>query len=330
MSIRTKVGLGFTDCISQNELGWDESAFSVFTTISEDVEGRATFHRFAKTDSMKAMPPPLTEDYTSLSDHSDLDESQMSYGIKSLTFNDHESVTNDFVFCDDIDKSSEVKTNDFASSDSSVKSSQHKPTDSTSCASSLSVSTSVNEAEMESKVGTSIKEPISVHDLPSFTCNSYDKIEHSSRTSCNKNSSFNKKASHFRKHASSVSKFCFVCGSGTHLIKDCDFYEKQMTNTTVGIGVGPDVRPQPVTTGKPKVKPVSTGRPKGTPVPTSKPKVHPVPTGKPKFTPVPTGRLQRPFPVATDRGCSPSVPSGWWSHTATLLPHLINPTSPFF
>nr|GFB79967.1 putative ribonuclease H-like domain-containing protein [Tanacetum cinerariifolium] len=25
---------------------------------------------------------------------------------------------------------------------------------------------------------------------------------------------------------------------GTHLIKDCDFYEKQMSNKTVGIGVG--------------------------------------------------------------------------------------------
>nr|GEZ44264.1 hypothetical protein [Tanacetum cinerariifolium] len=44
---------------------------------------------------------------------------------------------------------------------------------------------------------------------------------------------------HFRKHASYVSKLCFVCGSGTHLIKNCDFYEKQMVNKTVGIGVGP-------------------------------------------------------------------------------------------
>nr|GEY30363.1 ribonuclease H-like domain-containing protein [Tanacetum cinerariifolium] len=38
MSIRTKVGLGFTDCISQKELGWDDSAFSVFTTTFKDME----------------------------------------------------------------------------------------------------------------------------------------------------------------------------------------------------------------------------------------------------------------------------------------------------
>nr|GEY98927.1 hypothetical protein [Tanacetum cinerariifolium] len=75
MSVRTKVGLGFNNCIRENELGWDDSTFSVFTTNFEDVEGIPLFHRFAKADSMKVVPPPLSGDYTSLSDHSDLDES---------------------------------------------------------------------------------------------------------------------------------------------------------------------------------------------------------------------------------------------------------------
>nr|GEW39367.1 ribonuclease H-like domain-containing protein [Tanacetum cinerariifolium] len=232
-----------------------------------------------------------------------IDKSQMSYGTKSSTSNDPNSVTNDFVSCDDSDKSSEVKTNGFASIDSSVKSLQHKPTDSTSCASTSSVSTSVNEAEMESKFGTSIKEPISVQDLPSFSCNSSDKIEHSSRTSCNKNSSFNKKTGHFRKHASSVSKFCFICGSGTHLIKDCDFYEKQMANTTVSIGVVPAVRPHPVPTGKPKVTSVPTGKTKVKLVPTGKPKVKSVSTGKPEETPFSATKDEGIF----DSGCSKSI-----------------------
>ncbi|GJV38430.1 putative ribonuclease H-like domain-containing protein [Tanacetum coccineum] len=100
MSVRTKVGLGFDNYISENELGWDDSAFSVFTTNSEEVEGRPLFNRFAKADSMKAVPPPLSGDYTSLSDHIDLDESQMSYGTKSLTSSDSNSVSNDFVSCD--------------------------------------------------------------------------------------------------------------------------------------------------------------------------------------------------------------------------------------
>nr|GEW07455.1 ribonuclease H-like domain-containing protein [Tanacetum cinerariifolium] len=160
ISARTKVGLGFTNCICKNELGWDDSAFSVFTTNSKDVEGRPIFHRFSKTDSMKVVPPPLSGDYTSLSDYIDLDESQMSYGTKSSTSSDSKSMSNDFVSCDDSDKSLDVNTNDFASSDSSVKYSEHQPNDSTSCASTSSVSTSVNEAEIESNVGKPIKEPI--------------------------------------------------------------------------------------------------------------------------------------------------------------------------
>nr|GEW53865.1 hypothetical protein [Tanacetum cinerariifolium] len=226
--------VGFNNYIRENELGRDDSAFSVFTTNSEDVEGRPLFNRFAKTDSMTAVPPPLSEDYTSLSDHINLDESQMSYGTKSSTSSDSMFVSNDFVSYDDSDKSSEVSTNDFASSDSSVKSSEPKPNNSTFCASTSSVSTSENEAEIESNVGKPIQEPIIVQDLPSFSCNSFDKNENTSRTSCNKNGYFNKKSGHFRKNASSVSK-----------------------TSKVNI---PPARPQPVPTGKPKVfAPVPTG-----------------------------------------------------------------------
>nr|GEU48584.1 hypothetical protein [Tanacetum cinerariifolium] len=156
-----------------------------FTTNSEDVEGRPLFNRFAKADSIKAVPPPLSRDYTSL---------QMSYGTKSSTSSDSKSMSNDFVSCDDSDKSSEVKTSDFASSDSSVKFSEPKQNDSTSCVLTSSVSTSKNESEIESNVGTPIQEPIIIQDLPSFSCNSFDKNENTSRTSCNKNGYFNKKA----------------------------------------------------------------------------------------------------------------------------------------
>nr|GEW67418.1 hypothetical protein [Tanacetum cinerariifolium] len=229
--------------------GWDDSAFSVFTTNSEDVEGRPLFNRFAKTGSMKVVPPPLSGDYTSLSDHIDLDESHMFYGTKSSTSSDYKSVSNNFISCDDSDESSEVNTNDFASSDSSVKSSEPKPNDSTSCASTSSVSTSENEAETESNVGTPIQKPIIVQNLPSFSCNSSDKNENTSRTSCNKN--------------------------------DCDFYEKQMVNKTVGIGVG-------TVHSKNKVNPQNQFVPHAVLLRTGKVNIppaspHPVPTGKPKI-----------------------------------------------
>nr|GEZ58359.1 ribonuclease H-like domain-containing protein [Tanacetum cinerariifolium] len=230
----------------ENELGWDDSAFSVFTTNSEDVEGRPLFNRFAKADSMKAVPPPLSGDYTSLSDHIDLDESQMSYGTKSSISSDSKSMSNDFVSCDDSDKSSVVNTNDFAFNDSSVKSLEPKANDSTSCASTSSVSTSKNKAEIESSVGTPIQEPIIVQDLPSLSCNSSDKNENTSRTSCNKNGYFTKKA-----------------GSGHSRIKVN--HQKQFVLQAVLLRTGnvniPPARPQSVPTSKPKVfAPVLTGR----------------------------------------------------------------------
>ncbi|GJR92068.1 hypothetical protein Tco_0216079 [Tanacetum coccineum] len=333
MSVRTKVGLGFNNYIGENELGRDDSAFSVFTTNSEEVEGRPHFNRFSKTDSMKVVPPPLSGDYTPLLNHTNLDESQMSYGTKSSTSGDSNSVSNDFVSCDNSDKSSEVNSNDFASSDSSVKTSEPKSNDSTSCASTSSISTSESEAEIESYAGTPIQEPIIVQDLPSFSCNSSDKNENTSRTSCNKNGYFNKKASHFRKNNSSTSKSCFVCGSYLHLIKDCNYYETQYANDSDGVGYPQRkpiwdnatrvtqsnhfvpqavplrsgkvsisaARPNQVSTGRPK--PVPTGRPK--PVSTGRPK--PVPTDKPKVPePVPTGRQNRPFLVPSGRRYSPS------------------------
>ncbi|GJU38621.1 hypothetical protein Tco_1191578 [Tanacetum coccineum] len=75
MSVRTKVGLGFNNYISENELGWDDSAFSVFTTNSEEVEGRPIFNSdkssevnindFASSDSSVKSSEPKSNDSTS-------------------------------------------------------------------------------------------------------------------------------------------------------------------------------------------------------------------------------------------------------------------------
>nr|GEZ59261.1 hypothetical protein [Tanacetum cinerariifolium] len=192
---------------------------------------------------MKAVPPPLSGDYTSLSNHIDLDESQMSYGTKSSTSCDSKSISNDFVSCDDSDKSSEVNTNDFASSDSSVKSLEHQPNVSTSHASTASISTSVNEAEIESNVGTPIQEPIIVQDLPSFSCNSSDCDFHEKQMANN----------------------TVRIGVGPIYNRNTVNYQNQFVPQDVLLRNGmvniPPVRPQPVPTGKPKVfAPVPTGR----------------------------------------------------------------------
>ncbi|GJT91429.1 RNA-directed DNA polymerase, eukaryota, reverse transcriptase zinc-binding domain protein [Tanacetum coccineum] len=100
MTVRTKSGLGCDEYIGENELGWDDSEFSVFTPTPEDVEGKPLYNRFVKTDRMKAVPPPLSGNYIPLSDPTDLDESQMTYGPKQTHTSDSEPKTSDLDSCE--------------------------------------------------------------------------------------------------------------------------------------------------------------------------------------------------------------------------------------
>nr|GEW49309.1 retrovirus-related Pol polyprotein from transposon TNT 1-94 [Tanacetum cinerariifolium] len=100
--------------------------------------------------------------------------------------------------------------------------------------------------------------------------------------------------------------------SATHLIKDCDFYEKQMANKTIGIRVGSVHSRNKVNHQTQFVLQAVLFRTGKVNIPSVRP--YPVPTGKPKvFASVPTGRQNMPFPVPTDRGYSPSVVLG--NHT---------------
>ncbi|GJW55147.1 hypothetical protein Tco_0099232 [Tanacetum coccineum] len=85
---------------TENELGWDDSEFSVFTPTPEDVEGTPLYNGFVKTDRIKAVPSPLSENYIPLSDPTDLDESQMTYGPKQTHTSDSEPKTSNLDSCE--------------------------------------------------------------------------------------------------------------------------------------------------------------------------------------------------------------------------------------
>nr|GEV93258.1 hypothetical protein [Tanacetum cinerariifolium] len=106
--------MGVTSDVHNCPFGCDNKYNELHKQYNElnEQNGRPLFHIFFKADSMKAVPPPLSKDYTSLSDHIDLDESQMSYVTKSSTSCDSKSVSNDFVSYDDSDKS--LKENPFS------------------------------------------------------------------------------------------------------------------------------------------------------------------------------------------------------------------------
>ncbi|GJR34693.1 putative ribonuclease H-like domain-containing protein [Tanacetum coccineum] len=295
MSVRTKVGLGFDKYIGESELGWDDSEFSIFTPKSEEVEGRPLFHKFTKADGMKAVPPPLSGNYIPLSDTTDLDETQMTYGKKSTCSIDSISVSNDFVSCDNSDKSSEIKSNDYAFCVSSVKSSEPMTADSSSNASTSSVSTHASEANLESSEGTTIQEPIIVQDYLHLIkdCNYYE-----------------------TQYANDFDGVGYpqrepIWDNATRVTQSNQFVPQAVLLRSGKVSI-PAARPNQVPAGRPK--PVSTGRPK------------PVSTG----APVSTGKQNRPPPVHAGRRNSSSVTSGWWQSTARPMTHLPTPTSSYF
>ncbi|GJT80031.1 putative ribonuclease H-like domain-containing protein [Tanacetum coccineum] len=125
MSYRSKFGLEFGETFGSDEV-FDPSAPSIFDTTPEDVEGKPLYDRFVKAVGMHVVPSPITGTFMPPSNKPDLDDTQVTYGSKSNNYFETNSVSNDFVSCDNSDKSSDSETTGFASCVSSVKSSSSK------------------------------------------------------------------------------------------------------------------------------------------------------------------------------------------------------------
>ncbi|GJR64149.1 putative ribonuclease H-like domain-containing protein [Tanacetum coccineum] len=125
MSTRTKFGLGYGETFGSDEV-FDPSAPSIFDSTPKDVEGIPLYDRFDKAVGMHAVPPPITGTFMPPSNRPDLDDTQFTYGSKSNNSFETNSVSNDFVSCDNSDKSSDSETTGFASCVSSIKSSGSK------------------------------------------------------------------------------------------------------------------------------------------------------------------------------------------------------------
>ncbi|GJT39093.1 ribonuclease H-like domain-containing protein [Tanacetum coccineum] len=226
MTARTKKGLGFHNLVGDDDWGFGNSEFSVFTTDLEDIGANPIYNRFDKVDHMKAVPPPMTGNYMPTSNASDDNEIVREYGKQTSETTEIKTPTgslansNDSAFFDFSDRSSEPSPKDFSSFDSSMECSEPSTSDNDSQDSTSVKST--GSASEETRVTGSILGPyVSNASVPSvsFSCNS--------KTKCDNVGSLNKR-SLFSNHKSSTSKSCFVCGSTKHLIKDCDYYEKRL------------------------------------------------------------------------------------------------------
>ncbi|GJV84720.1 putative ribonuclease H-like domain-containing protein [Tanacetum coccineum] len=135
MSTRSKFGLGYGDTFRSDEV-FDLSAPSIFDSCLKDVLEKPLYDRFIKAVGLHAVPGPITGTFMPPSNKPDIDDTQYTYGSKSNNCVDTNSVSNDFVSCDNSDKSSDSETTGFASCVSSVKSSSLKTKDQLASASS--------------------------------------------------------------------------------------------------------------------------------------------------------------------------------------------------
>ncbi|GJT39752.1 putative ribonuclease H-like domain-containing protein [Tanacetum coccineum] len=201
MSTRTKVGLGFKEYFGENEV-FDLSRHSTMYPEPVEQEVNPLYSRFVKAGEMHAVPPSITGTYMPSPYKSDIEKTQVSYGSKSDNKTSETiSESNDFVSCDNSDKSSDSAT--YASCDSSLK------TKTKDFPPAVGITT-LPESDVE--------DPNSTTGSPSFSCSENVK---SPRINCNKSGMNNR---NMCKNNYVRVKKCFVCGSKLHLIKDCDFY----------------------------------------------------------------------------------------------------------
>ncbi|GJS11903.1 putative ribonuclease H-like domain-containing protein [Tanacetum coccineum] len=200
MSTRTKIGLGFKEYFGKDEV-FDLSTPSVM--YPEPVEEvKPLYSWFVKAGEMHAVPPSITGTYMPTPYKSDIEETQVSYGSKSDNKTSETlSESNDFVSCDNSDKSSDSET--YASCDSSLK---------------TKTKDFPPAIDIKTLPESDVEDPNSTAGSPSFSC--LENVK-SPRIFCNKSGMNNRNVC---KNNSVRVKKCFVCGSKLHLIKDCDLY----------------------------------------------------------------------------------------------------------
>ncbi|GJW03017.1 putative ribonuclease H-like domain-containing protein [Tanacetum coccineum] len=196
MSSRSKFGLGFGETFGSDEV-FDPSAPSIFDTTPEDVAEKPLYDRFVKAVGMHVVPPPITGTFMPPSNNPDLDDTQVTYGSKSNNYFETNSVSNDFVSCDNSDKSSDSETTGFASCVSSVKSSSSKTNE--------PLASAPSSVDFKTVSETADQQPSSTNDDSSF---SFKENVKPPRNLCNK-SGINSRS--LCKRKSFDFKTCFVC-----------------------------------------------------------------------------------------------------------------------
>ncbi|GKA60280.1 putative ribonuclease H-like domain-containing protein [Tanacetum coccineum] len=218
MSSTSKVGLGYEIKSNNEVLSYEEEMNrSVFKCTEEDYINKPLYSRFTKTNSFKGVPHPLTGDYTP-KPQEEIDDSLYVYGKKGPQkpeISDSDDNSTEHSTCQSNDSEGSFGNPSEHSSESESESIS-VPNEMSTSKSVITNEKVVSESkEVEPSCATHVKTP--------------RQQMKNQGTSEVKGKNWNKMMEReLGEGYSFIKKKWFVCGSLSHLIKDCDYYEKKM------------------------------------------------------------------------------------------------------
>ncbi|GJX75535.1 ribonuclease H-like domain-containing protein [Tanacetum coccineum] len=216
MSANDKFGLGYGDHRFDGILSYENEVLqSVFLNKDSNTNDGTMYDRFITTDGRHAVPSFMTGNYMPSGPDIKIDDSQFTYGPKQPQSSESETRTSNFDSCE---------------SDSSVETSDSLPIPveiepNVVCTPKVWTDAPIIE-EYESDDDEYVFTPSSKQEQPR------DNVQDQNTTS--KSPKLNKKDLNKSKSTRMVLGYgctrraCYVCGSFSHLIRDCDFHEKRM------------------------------------------------------------------------------------------------------
>ncbi|GJY84469.1 hypothetical protein Tco_0497845 [Tanacetum coccineum] len=217
MSANDKFGLGYRDHRFDGILIYENEVLqSMFMNKESDLENQPLYYRFVTAEGMHVVPPPMTGNYMPSGPDIEIDYSQFTYGPKQSQPSESETQTSDFDTCE---SNISVETSEFVPEPTVNEPkvvSQPKV---------WSDAPIIKECELDSE-DKHVSLPTEEQETPSFANQQVKTPRETVKNQFthSKNPKVDKKGLGY----GFTIKACFVCGSLSHLIRDCDFHENRM------------------------------------------------------------------------------------------------------
>ncbi|GJY56964.1 putative ribonuclease H-like domain-containing protein [Tanacetum coccineum] len=217
MSAIDKFGLGYGDHRYDGILSYENEVLqSVFMSKESDFENQPLYDRFVTAGGMHVVPPPMTGNYMPSGPDIEIDYSQFTYGPKQSQPSESETQTSEFDTCKSniSTETPELVSEPVINEPNAVC--QHKV---------WSDAPIIMEYESDSE-DEHVSLPTEEQETPSFANQQVKTPRETVKNQFthSKNPKVDKKGLGY----GFTTKACFVFGSLSHLIRDCDFHEKRM------------------------------------------------------------------------------------------------------